>query len=175
MTTLVLPEQLVKTEVVENIFMSIPMDFRPMTDDEIAGKYFSMQRPVSLYTDYNQLVDIGVNKSVSNWPEQDLTIMMSFQKSNIYNLYDKVEMISEGSKEVNKRQFAYFEFVSTVNADKDSFKNKTAIVKYTYIQYVIYKGQTWVFNFTCPASMKDKWQADAAKIMNSVIIKGAAK
>lgn len=169
------PTDMVKTEVAENIFLSLPSTFRPMTDDEISGKYFSMQRPMAMYTDQNLLVDIGVNLSSSRWSENDISIMKSFQKSNIYSLYDEVEMISEGQKEVNGKNFVYFEFVSTVKGDKSSIKNNRAIKKYTLIQYLVKNGQSLVFNFTCPAAIQSKWQATAQDIMNSVIVKGKLK
>ncbi|WP_109830929.1 hypothetical protein [Reichenbachiella versicolor] len=173
--SLFFPSNLVKTEVAEKIFMSLPNGFRPMTDDEIASKYFTMQRPMAMYTDQSLIVDIGVNKATSRWSEKDMDIMKSFQKSNIYNLYDKVDMISEGIKEVNGKQYVYFEFISTVKGDPNSFKDNKSIRKYTYIQYAIFGTTSLIFNLTCPATMKDRWQNQASDIMNSIIVKAKFK
>ncbi|MCV9389396.1 DUF1795 domain-containing protein [Reichenbachiella ulvae] len=168
-------QNLTDTQVTENITMPIPSGFRPMTDDEIVSKYFTTKKPLVLYTDESLQVDLGVNQSVTQWAEKDVEIMASFQKSNIYNLYDDVQVISEGIKEVNGKQAAYMEFVSTIKPDENSFRDDGSIVKYTYIQYIIVGRHALVFNFTCPAAYKNEWQETAKKIMDGVSIKGKIK
>jgi hypothetical protein len=162
---------LVKMKINESITMSIPQDFRPMTNDEIADRYFTTKRPMALFTDQTLTVDLGVNKSTTNWAEKDLEIMKSFQKSNIYNLYDNIDMLSEGIQEVNGRNFAYFEFVSSVKDEENAFVKKGDINKYTYIQYAIINGQSLVFNFTCSSRNKDLWREQVAQVMKSIELK----
>ena len=159
---------LIKVQVNESIEMLIPGDFRPMTNDEIADRYFTTKRPMALFTDPGSSIDLGVNKSVTQWNEKDLVIMKSFQKSNIYSLYDNIEMLSEGIKEVKGRQYAYFEFISTVKEDENVFVRKGSISKYTYIQYTIIKDQSLVFNFTCPTRVHNNWKDNVIKIMSSM-------
>lgn len=162
--------ELTKVAVTEEISMMVPSDFRLMTDDEVASRYFSTKRPLAIYTDQSVIVDLGVNKSVTEWSPEDLQIMVSFQKSNIYNFYDEIEMISEGIKEVNGRDAAYFEFVSTIKPDnsQQTFRVQSAVKKYTYIQYMIVGEHSWVFNFTSPVQLQKEWQPQLAAIMNSV-------
>lgn len=167
--------KLTKTKVTDNISMLMPEEFRPMTDDEIASKYFTTKRPMALFTNLNQTVDIGLNQAVTKWEPNDLEIMMSFQKSNIYALYDEINMISEGIKEVNKKRFGYFEFESVVKPEEGSFLQKGAISKYTYIQYVLVDGQSLVFNFTCPSQLRQQWSDIAVEIMNNITINGKIK
>ncbi|MDP4680044.1 MAG: hypothetical protein NWS46_06710 [Cyclobacteriaceae bacterium] len=155
----------------ESISMSIPQDFRPMTNDEIADRYFTTKRPMALFTDPSLTADLGVNKSITNWAEKDIEIMKSFQKSSIYSLYDNINMLSEGIQEVNGRKFAYFEFVSSVKDEDNAFVRKGDINKYTYIQYAIINGQSLVFNFTCPSRNKDMWQEKVGQIMKSIELK----
>ncbi|PIB34553.1 hypothetical protein BFP72_03575 [Reichenbachiella sp. 5M10] len=168
-------QDLVKTQVTENITMPIPGEFRLMTDDEIASKYFTTTKPLVLYTNPDLTIDLGVNKSVTQWAAKDLEIMVSFQKSNIYNLYDDIQMLSEGTQEINGRQFAHLEFISTVKPDADSFRQEGNIQKYTYMQYVIIGQSTLVFNFTAPIELKETWQSTAHEIMQGVHIKGKLK
>ncbi|WP_420581773.1 hypothetical protein [Reichenbachiella sp.] len=165
-----LTENLTKVNVTEEITMMIPGQFRLMTDDEIASRYFSTKRPVAIYTNPSVTIDLGVNKSVTQWSTDDLEIMVSFQKSNIYNFYDEIEMVSQGVKEVNGKKAAYFEFVSTVKADSNtqSFRSQSAVKKYTYIQYMIVGKHSWVFNFSSPLQLQNEWQPQLADIMNSV-------
>ncbi|MEO9965528.1 MAG: hypothetical protein ABJF11_07065 [Reichenbachiella sp.] len=159
---------LTKVEVTEEITMMIPDDFRLMTDDEVASRYFTTKRPVAIFTDESVNIDLGINQSATQWVEEDLEIMVSFQKSNIYNFYDQIDMISQGIKEVNGLKAAYFEFVSMVNPEKQSFRSQSPVRKYTYIQYMIVGKNSWVFNFTCLVQLKEEWQATLPDIMNSV-------
>ena len=170
------PEQnLMKVKVNEHITMAMPSDFRPMTDDEIADRYFTMTRPLALFTNSETAVDLGVNKSITRWRSQDLQIMADFQKSNIFSLYDKVDVIKEGIKEVNGRQFAFIEFVSSVEEAKDAMIKKGSIRKYTYIQYTILNGFSLVFNFTCPSNIQNQWQPQMDGIMNNITVKKSFK
>lgn len=168
-------QKLVKIKVTESIVMSMPDVFRPMTDDEIADRYFTTKRPMAMYTSMDRTVDLGINKSVTQWRESDLGIMKDFYKTNIFSLYDNVQMLNEGMEEINGRNYAYFEFVSTVKADKNSIVNKKAITKYTYIQYTIVNGYSMVFNFTCPSIQRPTWSKKAKAMMQSVSIKKSLK
>lgn len=164
-------DNLIKINVTDEISMKVPADFRAMTDDEIVAKYFSTRRPVALFTNQGLTIDLGVNQSTTSWKAEDVEIMMSFQKSNIYNLFDEVVMINEGVKEVNGRKVAYFEFESKVNSDSNSFTQKSSIHKYTYIQYMIIGSISWVFNFSSPVQYKHEWQATVSEIMDSIEVK----
>lgn len=159
---------LTKVNVTEEISMMIPANFRLMTDDEVASRYFTTKRPIAIYTNESVIVDLGINKTVTEWKAEDLEIMVSFQKSNIYNFYDDIEMISQGMKEVNGRKAAYFEFISTVKPDTQSLRAQNAVKKYTYIQYMIMGKHSWVFNFSSPLQLQDQWQSQMPTIMNSV-------
>lgn len=167
--------KLIKVKITDALSMSMPPDFRPMTDDEIVARYFTTTRPLALFTSPDLTVDLGVNKSVTQWKESDLGIMKGFYKTNIFSLYDNVQMIDEGLREVNGRQFAFFEFVSTIKAKGSGFINKGSISKYTVIQYTIVKGNALVFNFTSPASQKSKWGPEVKDIMESINIKKSFK
>lgn len=162
-------DNLTKVNVTDEITMMVPDDFRLMTDDEVASRYFTTKRPVAIFTDQGVLIDLGINKSVTNWSAQDLEIMVSFQKSNIYNFYDEIEMINEGIKDVNGKKAAYFEFTSLVKPEAQSFRSQGAVKKYTYIQYMIVGENSWVFNFTSPVQLQGTWQPKMTEIMNSIV------
>lgn len=168
-------QNLIKVKVNEHITMVMPSDFLPMTDDEIADRYFTMKRPMALFTNADKKVDLGVNKSITSWRARDLQIMVDFQKANVFSLYDKVEVINEGIKEVNGRQFAFIEFVSSVDEAEDAIIKKGSIKKYTYIQYTILNGFSLVFNFTCPSNIRNQWQPQMDDIMNNIMVKKSLK
>ncbi len=155
--------------------MNIPDDFRPMTDDEIVSKYYTTTKPFVLLTNPDMTVDLGINKSTTQWNPDDIEMMVKFQKANIFSLYDKIDILSEGTKMIEDRKYVYLEFESTINAETESIRPKPAIRKYTYMQYVIIKGQTYVFNFTTPIELKSKWQSSVTEIMKSAVFKGKRK
>lgn len=168
-------QKLAKIKINESISMLMPPDFRPMTNDEIVDRYFTTKRPLALFTDPGLTIDLGVNQSVTQWQASDLAIMKDFYKSNIFSLYDNVQMLNEGLEDINGRKYAYFEFVSTIKADQGSFLNKGAINKYTFIQYTIVNGNTLVFNFSCPSNIRGTWAENARKMMRSVVVKKSLK
>lgn len=162
---------LVKTKVADGITVSLPSSFTPMTRDEINQKYISYRKPLALYTSQDKLTDFGVNRSVTQWGEDDLELLKSFYRSSIGNLYDDVNFIEEKIEEINKISFVVFEFTSTINPDRNAVIKQNAIKKYTYLQYAIVNGKTVLLNFTCPAEQMEKWRQTAMEIMQSVKIK----
>lgn len=160
-----------QVQATKNITLAVPSDFQPMTDDQIADKYFTNRRPVAMYTDPRNVVDLGVNESQTEWSEGDLAILKDFYKANISGLYTEVNYLREGLEEINGRSYAVFEFESVVKDDENVFSQKPEIRKYTYIQYAIVNGKSWVFNFTVPLKNKQDWQPIARDIMQSIKIK----
>ncbi len=160
----------VKTKVNDNISLSLPKDFIPMTEAELTSKFASVKPPVAAYTDYTRTVDFGVNIAFSRWNAEDLEIMKGFYKSNIMGLYDEVQFIHEGIETINERDFAVFEFTSKVLDEEGTSINQRAISKYVRIQYTIVRSKTVLFNFTCPAREMERWAPVAKEIMSSVKI-----
>ena len=96
--------------------------------------------------------------------------MKSFYKSTIMGLYDEVQFINEDIREINGRNFAVFEFLSTVVDEEGTTINPGAISKFVRIQYTIVESKTVLFNFSCPARQKDRWAPIAKEILESVKI-----
>ncbi len=164
-------EKLVKTDVTDNISMSLPEGFMVMTDDDMASKFITHKKPMTAYTTYERDIEFSVNKSNTKWTVEDMHIMQSFYKSSISQLYDEVNFIREGIYEINGRKFVYFEFASKVAGDKNSISKKSAVSKYSYIQYTIIDKKTILFNFSCPFWSKDNWKNTVTEMMQTVKIK----
>jgi hypothetical protein len=167
-STFGLSQKLVKVKLTDNIKVSVPKSFTPMTDEDKAQRYESSRLPIALYTDPDRLADFGVNRAYSIWSESDLEMMQQFYEASIIELYDKVEFLSKGTRTINKKKFAYFEFESVVYPENGFQRN---ISKYTYLMYCISGGVTYVFNFTCEKSAKQQWQATAKAVMESIKLK----
>ena len=163
--------KLIKTDITDNIRMSLPVGFMVMTDDDMASKYITHRKPMTAYTTYERDIEFSVNKSNTKWTVADMPIMQSFYKASILQLYDEVNFIKAGIYEINGKKFVYFEFTSKVAGDKASVSNKSAVSKYSYIQYTILDNQTILFNFSCPFWAKDKWQKTVNEMMQTVKIK----
>lgn len=163
--------KLVKTKVNDQISVSLPADFFAMTPEDIAQRLPSVRAPLGAYTNQDRVVDFSVNISATQWPDADQEIAAKFFKSALYNLYDKVDMISEGVQEIHKKKFICFEFESRINANRRVEGGSEPLLKYTRIQYLVEEGRTLVFSFSCPRTMREEWQDLSSDIMKSVRVK----
>lgn len=160
--------KLKKVKLNDDVTVSVPADFMPMTPEDREQRYKSHRLPLALYTDPDRLVDFGVNRSYSVWSEDDLGMLEKFYRSSIIELFDKVDFIDSGIKEVNKHQFVFFEFESVVYPESDFQRN---VAKYTYVMYGLSGGTTYVFNFTCPKNLREDWQPIARQMMSKIKLK----
>ncbi|HZX75316.1 MAG TPA: hypothetical protein VFE57_12895, partial [Cyclobacteriaceae bacterium] len=119
----------------------------------------------------DRVVDFSVNISATRWQAKDFDIAQKFFKSGIYNLYDRIEMISEGTRTLKKKNYIFFEFESRMNGKRGQIGNEAAIVNYTYIQYLVEDGRTLVFSFNCPRDLRQQWQPIAQQVMMSIRVK----
>jgi hypothetical protein len=165
------PTILIKTRINKEITVNLPEELKPMTNEDIAQRYPSVRAPLGAYTNADRLIDFSVNISATQWPDTNTEMAKKFFKAGITNLYDRVEFIDEGSRELNKKKFVYFEFVSRVNGNKRQAGEQQSIQRYTFIQYLVEPKRTLVFTFACPKEMKDDWQKVAKEVMKSISVK----
>jgi hypothetical protein len=165
------PAKLVKTKVGEGITVDLPTELTPMSNEDIVLRYPSVRAPLGAFTNQDRDTDFSVNISATQWVQADLDIAAKFFKSGIYNLYDRVDLISSGIQTVNKKKFIFYEFESRVNGNKLKDSERQPVMRYSYIQYYIEKGRTLVFAFSCPRDQRTKWQSSAHAIMKSIKLK----
>ena len=158
-------QKLSTVKISENIKVKVPKNFSSMTDEDKAQRYESARLPIALMTSPDRMAEFGVNRAYSVWQDSDLELLEEFYEATIMELYDKVNFISKGIKEVNGKRFAYFEFESVVLPENEFQGN---ISKYTYLMYGLHKGTTYIFNFTCERGVRNLWQPVAGDIMNSI-------
>jgi hypothetical protein len=163
--------KLVKTKVNDNLTVSIPENWIPMDAMDFTQRYPSVRAPLAAYTNQERSVDFAINISATQWPDADLELSKKFFKSSLLNMFDKVEIIQEGVHEVNKKKFIYFEFTSRVNGDRKKEGFQDAVLKYTYIQYLIEPKRTLVFSFSSPMREQSEWQETAREMMKAIKIK----
>lgn len=161
----------VKTEIGEGITMNIPKSFTSMSENQLNEKYYLARKPLAAYISEDQRTDLVVNTSNARWQADDLPMLQNFYRSSIVSLYDEVDFLNEKIESINGKDFAVFEFVSVVREDENALTSKRPIRKYTYIQYTVDKGKTFVFSFSTPAEQQSRWQETARTIMESVKIK----
>jgi hypothetical protein len=163
--------KLSREKVSDEISVLLPRDFRPMDELDLSQRYPSVRRPIAAYTNPDRLVDFSVNISASQWPDTNLDMAQKFFKAGIFNLFDNVEMISEGIHEVSGKKLIYFEFESRVKGDPRNQSTRDAVLNYTYIQYLVEPSRTMVFSFNCPRRMRADWQETAHKMMKGIRMK----
>lgn len=164
-------DKFIKTKINDDITVSLPSSMVKMTDDDIVVRSTMVRAPLAAYTNADRDVDFTANISATQWPDANLDVASKFFKANLYNLYDKIDMINSGTYEVNKKKFLYYEFESRVNGNKLKEAERLPIYRYIYVQYNIEKSRTLVFTFSCPRDKREDWQPVAHKIMKSVKLK----
>ena len=160
-----------RTRITRELSLLVSTDLVPVPPDELATKFISYRAPLAAYTNLNTDVEFGINTSVSRWRESDIELMKSFYKTNIINLYDEVEFLSEDIHLINRRNFIVFEYLSTLLPEEESVIHQAPIHKYTYVQYTIVRGTVYVFDFTSPPDQSSFWRPAVEKMMESVRIK----
>ena len=165
------PTKLVKTKVGDGITVALPTTLAPMTNEDIALRFPSVRAPLGAFTNVNRDTDFTVNISATQWVQADIEMAAQFFKSGIYNLYDRVDIISSGIQTINKKKFIFYEFESRLNGNRMKESERQPVMRYSYIQYYIEKGRTLVFTFNCPRDQRAQWQSSAHAIMKSIKLK----
>jgi hypothetical protein len=157
--------KLAKIKVNQDLTIFVPNTWRPMDAMDFTQRYPSVRAPLAAYTSEDRLVDFAVNVSATQWPDANVEISKQFFKASLMNMFDRVEIISEGVREINKKKFVFFEFNSRVNGNQREDGSRDPMLRYTYIQYLVEPGRTLVFSFNCPQRMQDDWKDTARDMM----------
>jgi hypothetical protein len=165
------PRKLVKKKIADGITASVPDDFSPMTPEDMAQRFPSARAPLGAFTNQDRLVDFSVNISATSWPDGNAEMAQQFFKAALVNLYDRLEMINEGTYLLNKKKFFFFEFTSRISGDRRRQGMADPVLKYTYIQYYVEPSRTLVFSFSCPKDQVEEWQPVAREMMKSVKVR----
>lgn len=163
--------KLKKTTIDKEITLSVPTDFITMAEQDVNTKFVSNRKPLAVYTNFDRTIDVSINLNPTSWRDGHIGLAKDFYYNTILSLYDKVDFTLNEVRNIEGRDYAVFEFVSTIKGEDESITRKANVVNYTYIQYTIKDGHTYVFSFSCPIYLKEKWKKTAGKIMASVILK----
>jgi hypothetical protein len=160
--------KLVKTKIAPNITASIPRGWIAMGELDFNERYPSVRAPIAAFTNEERSADFSVNISATQWPDADAELAQKFFKASIMNMFDRVQFISEGTREVHGKKYVYFEFESRVNGKSTQEGMNDPVLGYTHQQYLIEPKRTLVFSFNCPKRMRTEWESTALAIMKSV-------
>lgn len=136
-----------------------PKDFGPMSEEMLALKYPSANRPTEVLSNESGSVNLSFNHSASQVPDDADTIHKALS-GGLHNAYAGAEWISEGVVTVNGQKFAAFEVI-TPAAD-------------TKIHNIIYAtqldGTLLLISFNTTVEDAPKWLEAGKKMMASIKI-----
>lgn len=164
-------QKLVKTKVSEDITIYIPKGWQPMDQMDFTQRYPSVRAPLAAYTNSERTIDFSVNVSATQWPDANLEVAQQFFKASLMNMFDRVQMINEGIREVKGKRYIFFEFESRVNGNNQGEGLSDPVLKYSYVQYLIEPRRTLVFSFNAPRRVRQEWEATAGEMMSSIVVK----
>lgn len=165
------PSKVIKTKLPGGVTVSVPESLILMGPEDIAVRFPSVRAPLGAFSNTDRLVDFSVNISATKWPDGDVELAGKFFRSSLKNMYDRLDIISEGSQVLHKKRFLFFEFESRISGDRRKQELRDPIIKYVYIQYLVQKDRTLVFTFSCPKDGREEWQPIAHEIMKSIRVK----
>jgi hypothetical protein len=153
-----------KTTLSDEAHISLPDVFVPMTDQDYREKYMSAKMPLAKYTDRNRVIDFTYTVAVNEWQDEDLQMLLTFNKSNITNLHSKVEFLQESVYKQKKRSYAALEFISTMSDAKGTAS------KYQYLVYSVRKKKIHIFSMVAPIREREQWQGAIQKSMRTATV-----
>lgn len=157
--------KLKKTKLTDQITVSLPADFHPMTDDEIAAKYFVSRKPTASFSSADRVADFTFNQTVTPGRQQDLAMLKDFYKSSIRSNFTKVEFIQDAVVPINERDCIVLEFTAELRDDDPNSANKGVTRQYSYLVYTTVRNKVQVLSFNCPAQVRSSWQTLAKAVM----------
>lgn len=163
--------KLTKVKVTDDITISLPKDWRPMDDLDFTERYPSVRAPLGAYTNVERTIDFSVNVSATRWPDGNLEMASQFFESSIRNMFDRVEMLDKGIRDVNGKSFIFFKFESRVNGVRNQLGNADPVLKFTYLHYLVQPERTLVFSFNCPRRDRQDWERTSETMMKSIRVK----
>lgn len=154
-----------------DVSVKLPEELQVMLPEDIAQRYPSVRTPLGAFTNADRLADFSVNISATQWPDKNVDIAKGFFRASIINMFDRVQMLSEGIHDIKNRRFIFFEFTSRMNVGRGEGGSRDPLSRYTYIMYLLEPGKTLVFTLTCSTAIQDRWQPLAETIMKSVRVR----
>jgi len=173
-----MPDKYTRKKIGEGVTLLIPNNFVEMSDEEIATKYFTPQRPLAIFRSPDRKAEVGVNSSIFQWgeigleSEMNMELLKGFYKGAIANsFYEKVKFLNEGEIiTIGDRQGVLFEFIGAIPEDKDAIINQGGKSRYHQVLYSVYNGKVLIVNFSVNGTDYTYWQQHATKMITSVKI-----
>ncbi len=162
--------RLVATKLGTGLTVGVPTGFVALPDAGIAQKYPAPRKPVAVFSNNTGHVDYSVAVRPTTFESMDYGVLLKIYKASIQRLYTKVEFLTEDIHTVHKRDFVYFEFISTVS-DTRKAAQLAPIRKYQAVQYAIKNGELFVFTFDAPVEEQAQWRPVAQAVMEAVALK----
>jgi len=154
----------------QGITISVPKGWRPMDGMDFTERYPSVRAPLAAYTNEERLIDFSVNVSATRWPDRDADVAKSFFRASIFSMFDRVEIIREGTQVIHGKSYIFFEFKSRINGSRKEESLREPVLRYTYIQYLLGPERALVFSFNCPQRLMPEWQETAGVMMKNVVV-----
>lgn len=158
---------LVTKKLTKEVSILFPESFVPMTDEDMASRYTTDEKPLAAYISPSGLSEFTLNKAVTRWASEDIGMMKDFYKASIPTFYDGVQFKTDTIVEVNGRKMIFFELESFIKG----VDRLSPLRKYIFLAYAIKDYRIYVFSFSTPLSEEDKWRPQVWKMMQSINLK----
>jgi len=148
----------VKSLLDDRIELKIPSEFEIMSDELLAIKYPSANRPTLVYSNETG----GINVAFNHTPNQANQEAIAPIEENLFEVFKTnfptAEWKDHGIKEINGRQVGYLEMI-TPAIDTDI---------YNLLFFTDVDGRLLICTFNCTIHRAELWEEPAHEIMQSL-------
>ncbi|OFY62907.1 MAG: hypothetical protein A3H98_00775 [Bacteroidetes bacterium RIFCSPLOWO2_02_FULL_36_8] len=150
--------------------MEIPNNFIEMDDDMIAFKYPAQRRPIIMFTDSLQEVEVGLTMHPTLFEEKDMKLLMKFIKSTLIQQFDTVKFLSDTVLIHHEKKSGKFN-LKTIRRFRSVTGKINLIEKYVSQRYFIIGKELLVFSFYCPFNIKNEWEEKTERMIGTIVLK----
>jgi len=158
-------QKLVKQKLDPTITISVPEDFKLLTNEAAQARSLAEHAPLGVYIDPTGDADIVVNTSKAFFDPKDVAMMKAFYQANVRALFSKVTFLRADEEKVSGKPGLVFEFVGEV-----AEKGRPTLKKYYLTHYGLRKRRVVVATFSCEAKAQNKWAPTAAAALKTLKI-----
>jgi hypothetical protein len=169
-----------------NVSLEVPATFEKLDQQTSQGEYSGKSAPIGVYRSPRDKSAISIyhtadsvraktikyqkQKGATLDFDRDLQMEYAFKKSSFSGKFKEINFIQDGVKNVNGKDFIYFEFDGTIEAT-DRLGRKSLTKVYNYMLYTYVKENIYSINFICKGDLKEEYQATIQQVMQTVKVK----
>jgi len=142
------------------ITVDLPEGFGLMSEEMLAVKYPSNNRPTLVYTNDDGTINFAFNHTANAIPKGKLPELLPAFVQQFNAIYPEMQWFKKEVEVLNGRNFIKLEFISPAPDSRI----------YNIMYVTVLEGKMLMCSFNCLESQKSEWELKAKETLNSIEI-----